>query len=239
MSPDTVERGTYIPPEVKQQFDSLRTFFDATATLDRIDSYGKWIFASSAIVGALAAGFSSGSLPKTHGWSLLPLTASVLCLGISLVAASRSIAPQIVEVSLNDLDSMREAVNAHVKGRQRSISFAARFYALALFLAALVPLSSVFSVQNSPRLTYAVDATGALVADVLADGVKPGSAIELDLAQQGTPLAAAGAVADSTGSAHLHLGPLALAPGDTAIVLRQRSSSGAEWKELQRIPLHR
>ncbi|MDQ2832596.1 MAG: hypothetical protein M3Y50_02420 [Acidobacteriota bacterium] len=239
MDSDTVVRGAYVAPEMKEQFESLRAFFDAKASLDRIDSYGKWIFASSAIVGALGAGLSNRELPRVHAGSLLLLTASIVCLGVSLVAASQSIAPQVVEVSLNDLGSMREAVNGHFRSRQRLVSVAARFYALAIFLAALVPLVSVLTRQNRPRLSYVVDAKGVLAAEAQAGGMKQGDALELDVERAGVAVTSAGVMVDSSGEGGLHVGPVALEPGDTAVVVRQKSAGKGDWMEVERISVRR
>src|ERR1035437_77924 len=107
-SNNDVKPGTYVSPEIKAEFDSLRSVFDAKASLDRIDSYAKWIFASSAIVGALGAGLSNGAIAKAHGMSLFLFTFAILCLGISLVAACQSIAPEVTSVLIYDIDDMRE-----------------------------------------------------------------------------------------------------------------------------------
>ncbi len=239
MDTDAIVRGTYVAPETKEQFESLRAFFDAKASLDRIDSYGKWIFASSAIVGALGAGLSSESLPRAHAGSLMLLTAAIVCLGVSLVAASQSIAPKLMPVSVNQLESMREAVNGYFKQRQRYIRVAARFYALAIFLAALVPLLSVLTAKATPRLTYSVDAKGALVAEVAARGMKGGDAFELDVEHQGVTLAAAGILADASGEGTAHIGPVALDPGESVLMVKQRSAGNGDWKELQRVSVRR
>ena len=239
MSDDTVVRGTYVAPETKEQFDSLRAFFDARAGLDRIDSYAKWIFASSAIVGALGAGLSNEALPRAHEGSLLLLVAAILCLGVSLVAACQSIAPEVVKVSLNNLDDMRAVVNRQFTSRQRYVNVAARFYALAIFLAALVPLLSLFGREARPRLTYSIDARGALVAEVMARGMRRGEAFELDVDRGGTHLAAAGVVADSSGEGAIRVGPVELDPGETTVAVKQRTSGREEWKELQRVSIRR
>lgn len=239
MDSDAVVRGTYVPPEVKAQFESLRAFFDAKASMDRIDSYGKWIFASSAIVGALGAGLSNGALPRAHAGSLVLLMASIVCLGVSLVAASQSIAPKVVEVSLNDLKSMREAVNRHFKDRQRYVSVAARFYALAIFLAALVPLVSVLTRQSRPRLSYTVDAKGALAAEVQAGGMKQGDALELEVERAGVAVTSAGVMVGESGEGGLHVGPVALEAGEAAVVVRQRSAGKGDWVEVERISVRR
>jgi hypothetical protein len=239
MSHDNVVHGDYVPPEVKAQFDSLRTVFDAKASLDRIDSYAKWIFASSTIVGALGAGLSNGAMEKAHGLSLFLFTAAVVCLGVSLVAACQSITPQLESVRLNDLDSMRNAVNNHFKQRQRYVTVAAWSYSGAILLAAMVPLLSVLTMESSARLTYSIDSKSSLTADVHASGMKKGTDIELDIDGQSGHLSRGSVNADSSGEGAIHLGPIVLDPAKTAtIIVEKKNASGdSNWEELQRVSI--
>jgi hypothetical protein len=236
---EQVVHGEYVPPEVKAQIDSLRSVFDAKASLDRIDSYAKWIFASSAIVGALGAGLSNAAIAKAHGLSLLLFTAAVVCLGVSLIAACRSITPTLESVRLNDFESMRNVVNNHFKQRQKYVTIAAWFYSGAILFAALVPLLSILTLESSARLTYSIDPKSNLTADVVAGGMKKGTQIELDIDGLSGHLSRGSVNADSSGEGTIHLGPIALDPtkASTIIVKKKESSEDSNWTELQRVTI--
>jgi hypothetical protein len=151
---DQVIKGQVVSQEEKAEFDSLRAVFDPKAGLDRLDSYGKWLFASAAIIGSLGAGLSNSAFLKLRGASVWLFALAILGLGFSLVAASRSIAPHWINARLNDLVSLRRAVDEQFKTRRRELAAAARFFALALVLAALSPLASLISEKNTPVIHY-------------------------------------------------------------------------------------
>jgi hypothetical protein len=233
--------GVYVPPEEKAEFDSLRSYFDAKTSLDRIDDYAKWIFASSAVVGALGAGLSNAGLAKARGPAFILFAIAVFCLGIALLAASLSIAPRISEVWLKDIDNLRKTVNEHFRRRQRFLTAAAGFYALAIFLAALVPVVSEVMPATTPHLSYSVDARGAITADVTESGMKQGGSLQLALQRKGANLLVlAGGDADQSGEANAHLGPVPLdSEGTTDLVVRRRLSGDSAWQETSRISIQR
>lgn len=236
---EQVVQGVYVPPEVKAQMDSLRSVFDAKAGLDRIDGYAKWIFASSSIVGALGAGLSNSAFAKVHGLSLLLFTAAVACLGLSLVAACRTITPTLESVQLNDFESMRNAVNNHFKQRQKYVTVAAWFYSGAILFAALVPLVSILTVEGSARLTYSIDPKSNITADIVAASMKKGTQIELDIDGQSGHLSRGSVNADASGDGAIHLGPIAVDPAkeSTIIVKKKESPADSNWTELQRVTI--
>lgn len=232
--------STYVPPEEKTEFDSLRSYFDAKASLDRMDDYAKWIFASSAVVGALGAGLSNAAFANAHGAALILFAVAVFCLGIALIAASLSIAPQISEVWLKDIDDLRRTVNEHFRRRQRFLTAAAGFYAIAIFMAAFVPVVSQLILTTTPHLRYSVDASGAIRADVTESGMKQGGSLQLALERKGANLVLAGGDADQSGEADAHIGPVPLdSEATTDLVVRRRLSAGSPWEETSRIRIQR
>lgn len=238
MADEVVERGTYVSPERKAQFDAFLSCFDPKVSLDRIDGFAKWIFASSAIVGALGAGLSNASFSKVHGMGLFFLGFSILFLGVSLVYACRGIAPYVVNVALNDFDSMRTVVNQQIVRRQRSVSIAAGLYCAAIILAALVPISSLIGQAEFIRVSYVMDSKGLLSADLAVSGAKRQAQIEFGMVRQGIPVAAVAVTVDQSGEANLHLGPVLLDTGSSSdLIVREEVPGQATWKELRTICL--
>lgn len=179
---DEVIRGTDVPPEVKAEFDSLRTVFDTKSALDRVDAYGKWLFASAAVVGSLGAGISNAAFAKLRGPGAWTFALAVVGLGICLVAASRSIAPQWVQVRLLDIASLRSAVNTQFGNRQRLLTIAAAFFALALGLAALSPLISLATTPKGlPKIQYTLDEKANLDSTLEGTELEPGTVFDLHI----------------------------------------------------------
>ena len=83
---------------------------DPNAGFDRLDSYGKWLFTSAAVIGSLGAGFSNSAFSKLRGAGIWLFAFASLAPGLSLVAASRSVAPHWINPLLNHLASLPGAV---------------------------------------------------------------------------------------------------------------------------------
>lgn len=227
---------TQVTPEEKAQTDALRACFDPKASLDRIDTFAKWIFSSCAIVGALGAGLSNSAFAKTHGIGTWLLAGSILCLGISLVAAALGIHPDLVRVRIYDPADLQAKVNDMIKGRQRLLSVATVFYGLAIVIAATVPFLSTMGSQRIDKITYSIDGKGALSADLASSGA-PGSAIiEFTVEQKTGSLGTAATTVDASGEANIHLGPVQLTAGSAQdIVEREQDSGSKAWREIRRI----
>jgi hypothetical protein len=176
-----VIKGQVVSQEEKAEFDSLRAVFDPKAALDRLDSYGKWLFASAAVVGSLGAGLSNSAFSKLRGVGVWLFAFAILALGLSLVAASRSIAPHWINALINNLASLRGAVEKQFKTRQRQLAMAAGSFAFALVLAALSPLASLVGNNTVPIVHYSLDEKGTFDAGLEANGLSPGTMIELRL----------------------------------------------------------
>ena len=164
MSEDMVVKGQALSQEEKAEFDSLRSVFDPKAALDRLDSYGKWLFGASAIVGSLGAGLSNSAFSKLHGIGVWTFALAILAFGLSLVAASRSIAPHWIKASEYDLSSLRDAFNTQCKSRRMQLALAGAFFPTALVLAAISPLASLARHNRTPVVHYSLDDKGTFDA---------------------------------------------------------------------------
>ncbi len=236
---DPIIRGEDVPPEIKAEFDSLRTVFDTKTALDRLDSYGKWLFNSAAIVGSLGAGLSNSSFGKLRGASVWSFALAVIAFGLCLVAASRSLAPQWVEVQLTNLKSLRDAVNTQFAHRQQLLTRAASLFAFALVLAALSPLLSLISAGgNVPNIHYTLDDKGTLDSGLEATGLKPGTVIELGVEVDGkrqTPASAS--TADETGQIKVSLKTsiAAIPSGTIDLVACERDEKSGGCAKMHRV----
>jgi hypothetical protein len=237
-------KGKVVSQEDKTEFESLRTIFDPKAALDRLDSYGKWLFASAAVVGSLGAGLSNTALSKLRGPGVWVFALAVVALGICLVAASRSIAPHWAKARVAELDSLRAAINTQFKTRQHQLNLAAGFFALALVLAAVSPLVSLITGASVPVLHYSLDEKGSLDAGLEANGLDPGTTIEIRLdGPKGSAiqLPSAAATADDNGQVKLSLKMTGISSTATSVDLvscvKKRDQTACE--DRQRLSVRR
>ena len=205
---DQTIRGVATTSSDQQELTALRALFDAKPAMDRLDSYGKWLFSSAAIVGSLGAGLSNTSLSKLRGYGIFSFALAILVLGVCLIAASMSIAPHWEEVRLADLGNLRKAVQDQFVQRRKALNVAAVAFVVALILATLSPLISLISSKSAPVMHYTINDKGELDAGLEATGLDPGTAIQLQLESLGPPrtsLAHAGSTTDDNGQIKLTL----------------------------------
>lgn len=239
-----VIHGKVVSQEDKADFDSLRAILDPKAGLDRLDSYGKWLFASAAIVGSLGAGLSNTALSKLHGLGVWLFALAVVVFGCSLVAASRSLAPHWVEAQRSDLESLRIAVSKQFKSRRRQLAWASGLFAIALGLAAVSPLVSLMTSNSAPVLHYSVDEKGTLDAGLEANALDPGTVIELRLdppTGSTIQLPRAAASADENGQVKLSLRMTGFSSSVTNmdLVTCAKKRNQTACAEQQRFPVRR
>jgi hypothetical protein len=206
--PGQVIPGTPVSPEVKAEFDSLRAIFDTKAAFDRLDAYGKWLFGSTTIVGALGAGLSNSVFAKLRGPAAWVFGAAVLCLGICLVFASLSIAPEWAKVRLSELSSMLTAINNQFRRRQRFLTIASFLFALSLALAASAPLLSLIRGKIAPVVHFSLDDKGSLDAGLDGEDLPAGSLVEMRLVSEDgskQPLPSTSTTVERSGEAKLIL----------------------------------
>lgn len=205
MANGTVIKGGFVSPEIKAEFDSLRSIFDAKSAMDRLESYSKWLFGSAAVVASLGAGLSNAAFSKLRGPGIWCFAAAIGAFTICLVAAAGSVAPKWVKANIYDLNQLRQAVDTQFEARRRFLKVAAAFFALALALAGLSPLVSL-AARAVLIVHFSLDESGKLDAGLEATGLKPGSVALLQFegtttAQGSLPSAAS--TADDNGHVQL------------------------------------
>jgi hypothetical protein len=231
--------GVPTPPEEQQELTSLRALFDPKVAMDRLGAYGKWLFGSATIVGALGAGLSNAALSKLRGPGIVSFAVSVGLFGVSLFFASLSIAPHWVRVRLTELDSLRDAVNKQFASRQRVLTVASVAFAVALLMAAFSPLISLTAKKAPPVVNYLISDKGDLDASIEASDLGPGVSASLRLeAADATKaiFASAGSTADNNGHVKIQLkksGVISL-PGNIDLVACVGQSSQATCPNEQR-----
>ena len=206
---------TGIPPTPSdlQQLEQLRSTFDPARAMDRVESFAKWIFGSTAVVASLASGLSNAAFSSLHTSGKLVLGLAIFLLGLSLAFAARALAPQWVPISYDKPRSMLHAIDLQFSRRRPLVQKAASCFGFALIVAALAPLvSHLFAdPKPSPPRTLTLDYTlgaGDFAANLTAAGLVPGTELEMEIQSPGNSvvvLAAARRTADEAGSAAIPL----------------------------------
>lgn len=140
------------PPTTQDQFwlDLIKGE-SPEKSLERLDSYGKYLLGAVSGVGTALTGFgifgSGGSAALHHRAILLPLVLGCL----SLAAAVMGITPQVHRVKLQDVISIRNYYVGMILWRGRCITAAGW-----LFAASLASAGAVLVLGHSPRLEPSV-----------------------------------------------------------------------------------
>lgn len=147
-------------------------------SLDRLDSYAKFVFGSVSLVGTALTGFglfgSNASRFLNNAWFLLPV--ALFCLSLALTVTG--IIPRTGEVKPYEINSIRSYYTRVFRWRAFSLTMAGYLFAASL---ATVPFalfmanSTELQAQVSMRLTGAED-TATLAASVKFTNL-PSSAI--------------------------------------------------------------
>jgi hypothetical protein len=123
-------------------YKELRSLYGPSATVRVLDQFAVWLFASTAIVGALGAGFGVTGLNHLHGTGKGLFVAAVVSLSVSLAFAAFARTPFRVRVNRYQLGDLRAAHEKVATVRFWLLSIAAVLFALALMLAGLAPAFS-------------------------------------------------------------------------------------------------
>jgi len=203
-------KARLLSPAQIQQLSDLQAFFKPGASLQRIDDFSKWIFASTTIVGTLGAAFSNTAFHALVGVGRVFFAVAVLLIGLSLSWATVALVPRWKYANPASMESMLAAVDQNIKARKRPLQVAAACFALALVLAGTAPFASLIPPygQGSRRqvaLTYELGSEGKLTGRLTADGLNRLVPVELGLGA-GTPVTPllfprARTVADQSGHA--------------------------------------
>jgi hypothetical protein len=237
-----VVKGEIVSKEAEAYFASLRAFFDPKSAADRLDAYGKWLFASAAIVGSLGAGLSNSSFSHLRGLGVVLFAVAIVALGGCLIAASLSVAPHWIKAKIDDPASMQAAVLQEFETRRYELNWAARLFAFALLLAALCPLLSLIAPRNAPVLHFAVDEKGVVDMGVEISGEKEGKVVDLHLEAKpvdGTTMPRATTTIDHDGQAKLNIrfSSYNLLPPNSSLVLCIGVTSGNACTDQKKVLL--
>jgi hypothetical protein len=124
------------------EFETLRKVFNVEDGIKKVTDFAQWLFGGAAIVGTLGAAFSNSAFAELSGLGLWTFAAAVICVGISLVAATYAWAPKWVYPNLHSRDSMLKEVSRQFQDRRGPVRVGSFFFAAALVLAAISPLLS-------------------------------------------------------------------------------------------------
>lgn len=169
--------GRPVSPTRSERLATLRNFTSPVESLTRLEGFAKWLFATTATVGALGAAFSTAGFlePQRLGKWLFGL--SIASLGLSLGLAAYTLSPKWVVGNRNSIGSLEDAIAVGFAKRRGPLRAAGLAFTLSLVLAGLAPLSSDLNapwepMPGTPSLAVSVDQSGALKAEVEAQGLE-------------------------------------------------------------------
>jgi hypothetical protein len=185
-------KARLLSPAQIQQLSDLQALFKPGASLQRIDDFSKWIFASTTIVGTLGAAFSNTAFHALVGVGRVFFAVAVLLIGLSLSLATVALVPRWGYANPASMESMLTAVDQNIKARKRPLQVATACFALALALAGTAPFASLlppYGQGSRPQvaLTYELSSEGKLTGRLTADGLNRLVPVELSLGA-GTPV---------------------------------------------------
>jgi hypothetical protein len=213
-----------VPGQVsKAQQDRLAALVDLLSpahAVDRIDTFGKWLFGGLGTVGSLAVGFSVAAFSKPSGLGQATFVAAVTVMGVSLAIASWALAPALVNYNPNSLTDMQQAVGGVLTTRWKIVRLAAVGFALTLLLASLTPALDGVRIGPQPAhvaTSYQLGQDGTLTVQVSGRNLKPYSQLEgtITPACPGTLVSRADSVTQASGS------------GDGSVTLKYVIPAGA------------
>jgi hypothetical protein len=169
-----------MPGKVSQaQKDRLAALVDLLSpmrSLDRIDTFGKWLFSGLGAVGSLAIGLSVTAFSRPKGLGELTFVLAVAVLGISLACASMALAPALATYNPNSLSDMQGAVADVLKRRWKIVRLATFGFVVTLLLAGLTPAADGISIGREAShliINYQLSETGILTVQVTGQHLQP------------------------------------------------------------------
>jgi hypothetical protein len=131
-----------LTPDDLDELKALRQVFDYSASLKRLEDYGKWVFAAVASIATLGAGFSNVAFKTLNGPAKVIFVIAVIMAGVSLSSAALLLLPQWQAVNRWSRDSMRNALQMQFKNRRIYTGTAGLLLSSALVLAGIAPAVS-------------------------------------------------------------------------------------------------
>lgn len=215
-----------------QRFQKLRELLSPEAGLERVESYSKWVFAGTAAITALGALYTKELVGELNASGRVAAGLGIFILAFAMAAASRALAPVMVEYNPNSLDDMSRAVDAQFTARKPWVEKASRRLAAALVLFGLAPLVGSAETalprkktpppRNQVAVSYGVSAKPALDAKLQVAGAAPFRVAELrvDRTDSAAVVAQTAVITDAAGSAAVTLKTDSLGAGVYALQAR-------------------
>jgi hypothetical protein len=159
-----------------EELKALRQVFDYSASLKRLEDYGKWVFTAVASITALGAGFSNSAFKTLTRPGKTIFALALILAGASLSSAALLLSPQWQTVNRWSRDSMRAALAVQFRHRHIYTVAAGLLLSLALVLAGIAPAVSAFlsGQPTTPKLSYAYS-KGTFEITLSLAGVAPDS----------------------------------------------------------------
>jgi hypothetical protein len=133
-------QSVVVSKEELDDFSELRSLLRPSETVRVLDDFARWLFASTAVVGTLAAGFGLSGLDALSQRGRNVFAAAVISVALSLVLATVARIPKRLDVDRFSPESMQDALTEMVVLRGRLLAAAGMLFALALLLAGLAPV---------------------------------------------------------------------------------------------------
>jgi len=174
-------RGIPLSEDEIAQFKKLRDLSNPTTQATAINEFAKWLFASVGTVTGLALAFATPNLAKLAGGALLVTGLAILCLGISLSAATWVLATGLSKVNFESLSNMQEEWKRVLGAKRAYAKVAGLSFAAALVLAASAPLISSEVIRTAKTSApgswqFSIGKESAKLTGKIA--VRPGSQVE-------------------------------------------------------------
>lgn len=133
------------PTDVERIWIEARQNLTPEKAIERIDEHGRFLFASSSILGTLLTGFGVLQFEGIAG-RLWLLVIPVGLLAISLAAAVAAMIPSYGRVQINDLDAVSEYYRARI--RRGGILVVAAGIAFALSIVSVIPVYALLTAKS-------------------------------------------------------------------------------------------
>jgi hypothetical protein len=142
-------------PISTDEIELLKKYRDLSmpaARLAGLDDFAKWLFSSIAVIGTLAAGFSTSAIKTFDARSAAVFFAAIFMTGVSLFLAVclRAVGPK--KANYYSLPDMLEKDDQALRVKQILAAGSGAFFALVVLTAGFSPLASAIWHRPAPQL---------------------------------------------------------------------------------------
>lgn len=171
-----VQKGVRVSSEEVERLKGLRALLDPSSSLKIVDDFAKYLFTASTVVATLGGAVKVTGLDGLHGTGGDLFSLALVALGVSLASAVFSLLPLGSKPNPNKIASLQGALGRILRFRLFWTTTAGVFFAAAIVLAGLAPLTSS-KADDTPRgpaaITFALTENQAIEAMGWVDGAKP------------------------------------------------------------------